>query len=170
MQQCKRRGARFVAASLVTSLVATSLFLAGCSSMKDSPNQTGGAILGGIGGAAIGSMFGKGHGQLVGVAVGALAGSMLGSHIGRSMDETSQLKAQQTTQHTLEAIPTGQVQTWHNPDKGTSGTVQVQKTYQHPSTGSYCREYVQTVTIGGQTETLYGTACRQPDGSWKQQN
>jgi surface antigen len=34
-------------------------------------------------------------------------------------------------------------------------------------TGAYCREFQQTVTIGGKTESAYGTACRQPDGTWK---
>ena len=27
-------------------------------------------------------------------------------------------------------------------------------------------EYTQTVTIDGKTRQAYGTACRQPDGSW----
>lgn len=33
--------------------------------------------------------------------------------------------------------------------------------------GSYCREYTQRVTIGGVLRESYGTACMQPDGSWK---
>jgi surface antigen len=33
--------------------------------------------------------------------------------------------------------------------------------------GAYCREFQQTVSIGGREERAYGTACRQPDGSWK---
>jgi hypothetical protein len=32
---------------------------------------------------------------------------------------------------------------------------------------SYCREFTQTFTISGETEKGYGTACLQPDGSWK---
>ncbi|MFC7049644.1 hypothetical protein [Emcibacter nanhaiensis] len=35
------------------------------------------------------------------------------------------------------------------------------------SLGRYCREFQQTVTIGGKSETAYGTACRQPDGQWE---
>lgn len=31
----------------------------------------------------------------------------------------------------------------------------------------YCREYQQTITIEGRTQQGYGTACLQPDGSWK---
>jgi hypothetical protein len=31
----------------------------------------------------------------------------------------------------------------------------------------YCREYQKTVIIGGQPQPGFGTACMQPDGSWK---
>lgn len=33
--------------------------------------------------------------------------------------------------------------------------------------GQDCREYQQTVMVGGQPSPAYGTACRQADGSWK---
>jgi triosephosphate isomerase len=36
-----------------------------------------------------------------------------------------------------------------------------------PIAGRYCREFQQTVTIGGRTEQAYGTACMQPDGAWE---
>ena len=31
----------------------------------------------------------------------------------------------------------------------------------------YCREYQRNVTIGGRVQNMYGTACLQPDGSWR---
>jgi surface antigen len=30
-----------------------------------------------------------------------------------------------------------------------------------------CREFQQTIMIGGQPQKAYGTACHQPDGTWK---
>lgn len=30
-----------------------------------------------------------------------------------------------------------------------------------------CREFQQTVTVGGQPQQGYGTTCQQPDGSWQ---
>lgn len=33
--------------------------------------------------------------------------------------------------------------------------------------GVYCREYTQPVIVGGRKVSSYGTACQQPDGSWK---
>lgn len=35
---------------------------------------------------------------------------------------------------------------------------------------AYCREYIQTVVIGGVQHAAYGTACLQPDGSWQKVN
>jgi len=31
----------------------------------------------------------------------------------------------------------------------------------------YCREYTRKIVIEGQTQTAYGTACMQADGSWR---
>ncbi|AWJ86683.1 hypothetical protein TSH58p_24780 (plasmid) [Azospirillum sp. TSH58] len=36
--------------------------------------------------------------------------------------------------------------------------------------GQLCREYQTTVMIGGLAQPGYGTACRQPDGSWRVTN
>ncbi|CAO3377519.1 hypothetical protein [Azospirillum argentinense] len=33
--------------------------------------------------------------------------------------------------------------------------------------GQICREYQTTVMVGGLAQPGYGTACRQPDGSWR---
>ncbi|KAB7738827.1 hypothetical protein F2P47_15430 [Parvibaculum sedimenti] len=38
------------------------------------------------------------------------------------------------------------------------------------SGGQYCREYQTTVRVGGHYENSYGTACQQPDGSWRVAN
>ena len=46
------------------------------------------------------------------------------------------------------------------------GTYTPTNTYQ-TTTGQYCREFQQTITVGGQTEDAYGTACRQEDGTWQ---
>ena len=38
--------------------------------------------------------------------------------------------------------------------------------YLGPS-GAYCREFQTSALIGGRMEPMYGTACQQPDGSWR---
>ncbi|MDE1145368.1 MAG: hypothetical protein PW843_01960 [Azospirillaceae bacterium] len=35
---------------------------------------------------------------------------------------------------------------------------------------SYCREYTSTITVAGHPTQQVGTACRQPDGSWRVMN
>ena len=35
------------------------------------------------------------------------------------------------------------------------------------SSGLQCREFQQSIIVGGKEEQAYGTACLQPDGSWK---
>ncbi|HLB07584.1 MAG TPA: RT0821/Lpp0805 family surface protein, partial [Alphaproteobacteria bacterium] len=54
---------------------------------------------------------------------------------------------------------------WYNPDSGNYGRITPQPAYQ-TATGAYCREYQSSVVVGGQVQSGYGTACRQPDGNW----
>ena len=75
------------------------------------------------------------------------------------------LYAERTADQALETNPTGQSSTWNNPDSGNSGTFTPTRT-SYTDSGQPCREYQQTVTIGGETQPAYGTACRQADGSW----
>ncbi|PJI43871.1 RT0821/Lpp0805 family surface protein [Ferrovibrio sp.] len=124
-----------------------------------------GTLLGGIGGAVLGAQFGKGTGRLVGVAAGALAGAYLGNQIGSSLDKADKAEMEKASTKATTA-PIGQPISWRNPDSGNSGTVTPTREGT-ASNGDYCREFQQSVTVGGKTEQAYGTACRQPDGSWK---
>lgn len=126
-----------------------------------------GSITGAIGGAWLGSNVGKGRGKYAAIAAGTLLGAALGNSIGSSLDRADMAYYNKVSQSTLENTRTGEQITWQNPDTGTSGSITPVRTYQQASTNQYCREYQQTITVGGQTENGYGTACRQPDGSWK---
>jgi len=149
----------------VMTAAVLALSLAACESMGG-PKQTGGTILGGIGGAAIGSQFGKGTGQVVGVAAGTLLGALLGSEVGRSLDKADLAYADRANAQ-AQSAPIGQPIRWNNPQSGNSGTVTPVRDGTDTATGAYCREFQQTVSIGGKTQQAYGTACRQPDGTWK---
>lgn len=138
--------------------------MAACSN-DTGPKQTGGAILGGIGGAVAGAQFGKGTGNLAMTALGTLLGAYVGSEVGKSLDRADQQYAMQA-ESKAHAAPVGQTISWNNPDSGNSGTYTPTRDGRDQS-GNYCREYQTTVNIGGQSEQAYGTACRQPDGSWK---
>ncbi len=140
------------------------LGLAGC--QEAGQKQTLGTLLGAVTGAVASAQVGKGRGQIAAVAAGTLLGSLLGGNIGKSLDNADRIAMQQTTQRTLESSPSGKTVSWKNPDSGHSGTVTPQPSYKN-ATGQYCREYQQSITVNGRTEKAYGTACRQPDGSWK---
>lgn len=134
------------------------LGLAGC----DSSNQTLGTLLGAGGGAGIAKAAGGGT---VAIIAGAVAGAWLGGEIGKSLDRRDRAAMQQTTQNALASSPAGTTSSWQNPETGHSGTVTPQQTFTN-NDGRECREFQQSVNAGGKTETGYGTACRQPDGSW----
>ncbi len=129
--------------------------------------QEQGQLLGGATGALIGSQFGKGRGRVVGAGVGAVLGSLVGGKIGSYMDEQDKMRAEANAQRALEYSRSGSTSTWRNPDSGHHGSITPYKAYKENTTGRYCREYTQTVTVGGKTEKAYGTACRQPDGDWE---
>ncbi len=140
------------------------LALAGC--QGTGPKQGAGTVLGGIAGGLLGSQVGGGKGKLIAVGAGALLGALVGSEIGKSLDNADRAAMQQSTQTSLETAPSGTTSSWRNPDSGNYGTITPQPAYQSAS-GEYCREFQQTVTVGGREESAYGTACRQPDGTWK---
>lgn len=94
------------------------------------------------------------------------AGGSAGPDAAASLDKSDRLAQQQTTQNALETSPSFRTSEWMNPETGHSGTVTPQPAFVNPQ-GRYCREYQQIVTIGGKSVEAYGTACRQPDGSWK---
>lgn len=152
---------------LIPLVAASALVLAGCAGQGQ--KETGGTLVGAAAGGLLGSQFGSGTGKLIGTALGVVAGGFLGKEVGKSLDNADKAAMKQSTQYSLEATKVGHTSSWSNPDSGNRGSVTPTKTYQAP-TGEYCREYQQTVTVGGKTEEAYGTACRKPDGTWKVKN
>lgn len=121
-----------------------------------------GGMIGGATGGLVGAQIGKGDGKLAATAAGAVLGYVLGQHVGRSMDQADI----RCTGHVLEAAPDRQTVVWKNPDAGEEYAVTPVKTYE--SAGRYCREYtLRASTVGGRPEEVYGTACRNSDGSWQ---
>jgi surface antigen len=93
-------------------------------------------------------------------------GAFLGNQIGQSLDKADTMYANRAANQAFETAPSGTSTAWRNPDSGNSGTVVPKPAYQ-ASNGEYCREFTQTVSVGGRAQEAYGTACRQPDGSWR---
>ena len=94
------------------------------------------------------------------IIAGTMAGAAIGGSIGQTMDEVDRMKTAQS----LEAVRTGVPSAWQNPDTGNQYSVTPTRTF--VTAEGPCREYTINALIGGRQETVYGTACRQPDGSW----
>lgn len=125
-----------------------------------------GTLAGAIGGGVIGSNIGGGKGKIAGTIGGALLGGLIGNNIGKSLDNADLAAYNSTSQRAMETAQPGQALPWSNPNSGNSGVVTPGNYYQTPQ-GQYCREYQQSVTVGGKKQSGYGKACRQPDGSWQ---
>jgi surface antigen len=149
----------------VVPVVLLAFLLTACETIQDNPK----AMLGGATGAAAGGLIGHAAGGgAAGIVGGVLLGGLLGGAIGNALDQRDKRMAADAAQRAFENSSTGTTTAWNNPDSGHSGTITPTRTYQG-STGGYCREYQQTVTVGGEPQQSYGTACRQPDGSWQVQ-
>lgn len=129
------------------------------------PKQSVGTIGGAVAGGLLGSQVGKGTGQLWATGAGVLLGALIGSEIGQSLDRADMAYAEQASQR-AQTAPIGQQITWNNPQSGNSGVITPVRDGQGPA-GQYCREYQQTVVVGGKSQSAYGRACRRPDGSWE---
>ena len=153
-----------------TKLIAPLLILAlATACTPGAEKQETGTLLGAGAGAAVGSTIGKGGGNIAAMVIGGLLGGYLGNTIGKQLDDRDRMMHEQAYQQAMGA-PVGQSIAWNNPGSGHSGTVTAVRDGTDTNTGAYCREYQQTVTVGGQQQQAYGTACRQPDGSWKMIN
>ena len=145
---------RIAAATLALAL------LAACESppSKEDLGMATGAVLGGV----IGHQFGKGTGQTVATIGGAAIGGFVGSRVGRNMDRSDEAH----TTHALAKSADGESTTWRNDETGMRHSVTPTRTYQGDS-GARCRDFTTVARIEGRDEVVHGTACKQPDGTWK---
>jgi surface antigen len=128
--------------------------------------------------AVLGSVIGAGAGALIAGALGgrgwtvvaaALVGGLIGGAIGHRLDEKDKQMAAEAAYRAFEANRSGEPSVWNNPDSGNHGSVTPTKTRQLAN-GQYCREYRQEIWVGEEKHQSYGTACRQPDGTWQIQS
>lgn len=139
-----------------------SVNLMGCQNMS---NQDVGVLTGGLAGGLIGSTVGKGSGQVLAIAAGTVAGAIIGGSIGKSMDDVDRMKMNRA----LENNAVGKPAYWHNNRTNTNYEVVATKNVTYRG-NEYCREYRTVADIAGKKQQMYGTACRQPDGSWQAVN
>ncbi|GAA4522074.1 hypothetical protein GCM10023174_01680 [Chelativorans composti] len=94
---------------------------------------------------------------------GAAATSGLVSQANVRLSRADLASALAAEQRALEAAPAGQPVEWQG-SGGSSGTVIAAQPYRVGSQD--CRPYSHVVRAGGPAQSLRGTACRNPDGTW----
>jgi surface antigen len=120
-----------------------------------------GAAAGGTAGALIGATSTHGHQQWAATAGGAILGILLGGTVGHAVDTLDQSCAAEAVAYG----PVGQPVGWASPANGTQ--YQVTPVRQYAYQGTTCREYMANAAVDGRWQQVRGTACLQPDGSWR---
>ncbi len=82
-----------------------------------------------------------------------------------SLDRTDVSLAWSALHETLETRTSREVGTWRNAATGNMGSMAPLRTYRI-EIGTYCRDYRETVTRGGQAVARIATACRDQKGTW----
>lgn len=140
-----------------------SALLMGCGPDGPTKADTGLAV-GAIAGGILGNQVGKGSGRVLATVAGAVVGGIVGSEIGRALDRQDQMLAQEAEFEALESGRSGERRRWRNPDSGHYGEVVPSESYRRGTAD--CRDYTHTIYIDGRPESMRGTACRNPDGTW----
>lgn len=149
--------ARIIAVAVVAAA------LAGCNQTSSMGNkEAGGTVIGALSGAAIGSAFGSGSGKMASVAAGAILGGLVGNAIGSQMDAEDRRQMEGAY---YSSFSTGMQSNWSNPRTGNYGNIVVGPPV-YVRSGPVCRDFTNTVYIGGRPEIMRGQACRNPDGTW----
>jgi surface antigen len=149
-------------------LLCTSSLLMGCHNLQYmGEQQRVGTVIGAVGGGIIGGTFGHGAGHLVGAAVGATLGGIAGNVIGQSFDDAD-ARAIDHGYLTASRVPVGQTVCWSNTCTNRYGSFTPVRDGYHTDYGYYCREYASSSYFYGSRQTVYGVACRHPNGNWYQ--
>jgi surface antigen len=147
-----------------TLCVALAMPLALVACGPDANKQDAGTLVGAVAGGVIGNQFGRGGGRVAATLAGAVVGGIVGNEIGRKFDQRDRQLAQQAEMDAWERGQPGRPVHWRNPDNGRYGEVVAEAPYRR---GEYdCRDYVHKVYIDGRPQSMRGTACRNPDGTW----
>jgi len=140
----------------IALVAVAALALAGCQS-----RQEAGVGIGAVAGTLIGSQFGGGVAGRLGAAVaGGVIGGLIGGAIGRDLDREAQARAYAAEQL---AYTEGRRQEWRSGRH--YGYIEPRPVFRRGP--GFCREYAHTIYIDGRPQTAVGTACQNPDGSWR---
>jgi surface antigen len=159
-------------------LTSLSLVIGACAPMQTdaygnpiSGQYGGGSMVapaaGALGGGAISglacSQLGRGNGKTAIVGACSMLGGIAGLLMGYQYSQQRQVAQAQQVPRVPMMAPTPTAQ----PPYEGEGNLKLGQTFANPSTGEYCREFQHSAKVAGKVRQIYGTACQQPDGTWK---
>jgi len=92
---------------------------------------------------------------------GTLAGTAPGSVAARAMDDNDRRRAASA----LETLANGESSVWRNRETGDSFVFTPTRSFD--LRGARCRNFKLEVSVGGRSDSIGGSACRQADGAWR---
>jgi surface antigen len=120
-----------------------------------------GAAMGGL----VGSQIGHGTEQIVSTGIGVAVGGAVGNTVGHAMDASGNTVAYGGGRPAFYSDPAPIAYGTYAPNYVAPPAPP--PTYVDQQTQTYCRQYSQEINIAGHAEESYGTACLQPDGTWR---
>lgn len=161
MRAQRRLGAALVVAALGMTA------LSGCESVERETGISKGAQTGALGGAAAGGVIAAIAGaNPAWIAGSTILGGVVGGLIGDHLSKRDREQHAQSSYQAFETQSAGGQTSWHNQESGNRGTTTIDRVYR-TSAGKLCKDFTQTITAGDETETVRGTTCQEPDGTWK---
>jgi surface antigen len=134
-------------------------------SRAESNGEFFGAVTGASLGGIVGNQFGHGYSRAASTSAGIVAGGYAGDRFGASFDRPPQLYGATSyasyPYYNTEPYSTTYVPTYVAPPVPPP-------IYVDNSSGGYCRQYSQQISVDGRTQEQIGTACLQDDGSWRE--
>lgn len=149
----KRLGSRYemrICLALVAGLL---LGVSGCGTTGSNQGAIAALGTGAAGGGAVSSSV-----------IAAMGGGLVNGSIGAGLSQGEKRSALEAEYKALEYTASGQAVGWKGDQASHYGEVVAAQPYRVGSQD--CRQYAQTVHVGGAGATARGTACRNTDGSW----
>ena len=97
---------------------------------------------------------------------GTLMSAWAGTNIEKFLRQEDHTAMEQSVRQVVSA-PIGKRITWRNARSGNWGTVTAVRDGTSAQTGTYCREFIHTLTVEGRTEEKRNTACKLRGGRWE---
>ncbi len=97
---------------------------------------------------------------------GTLMSAWAGTDIEKFLRREDHAAMERSVRQVVSA-PIGKRIMWRNARSGNWGTVTAVRDGTSAKTGTYCRDFIHTLTVEGRTEEKRNTACRLRNGRWE---